>query len=293
MKRNILYIFIFYAFIFCLSTKPLFSQTNKTGSLRGTVKAADTKLPLPFANVMIVGTNNGTATDMKGKFILRNILSGEHKIKITYVGYGQKILKVIVHPNETTFINVILTPHNIQIKKVIVTAQASGQLKAINEQINAKDIINVVAPDRIQEIPEANAAEAIGRLPGISLIRSGGEGQGVVIRGLAPKYSKILVDGIQIPSTNPNNRSTNISSISQYILQGISVYKTITPDMNGDATGGVINLKLTEAPSGFHFHILSEGGYNNLNKYWKNYKDRKSTRLNSSHTDISRMPSSA
>ncbi len=271
MKRNILYIFIFYSFIFCLSTKSLFSQTNKTGTLRGTVTAADTKLPLPFANVMIVGTNNGTATDMKGKFILRDILLGKHKIKITYVGYGQKILKVIVHPNETTFINVILTPHNIQIKKVVVTAQASGQLKAINEQINSKDIINVVAPDRIQEIPEANAAEAIGRLPGISLIRSGGEGQGVVIRGLAPKYSKILVDGIQIPSTNPNNRSTNISSISQYILQGISVYKTITPDMDGDATGGVINLKLTKAPSGFHFHILSEGGYNNLNKYWKNY----------------------
>jgi len=72
---------------------------------------------------------------------------------------------------------------------------------------------------RLQENPDANAAEAIGRLPGVSLIRSGGEGTGVVIRGLDPKYSQITIDGIQVPSTNANNRSTDISGISQYVLQ--------------------------------------------------------------------------
>ncbi len=269
-KKIMIEFFLFFLFI-SLQAGNLFAQNNQNGILEGTVRTADTKSALPYANVVILGTNNGTASDLNGNFIIRNITAGVHKIGITYIGYEQKIETVTIKPNKTLRINIYLQPHSIKANEVVVTAQAKGQLHAINEQINSKDIVSIVAPDRLQENPDANIAEAIGRLPGISLVRSGGEGQGVVIRGLDPKYSEVEIDGIEIPSTDPTNRSTNISGISQYVLQGVEVFKTLTPDMDGDATAGTVNLQLSEAPVGFHFNLMTQGGYNHLNNYWKNY----------------------
>ena len=74
---------------------------------------------------------------------------------------------------------------------VVVSAQREGQMAAINQQINSISIKNIVSADKIEELPESNAAEAVGRLPGVSLQREGGEGNKVVIRGLAPKYNKV------------------------------------------------------------------------------------------------------
>jgi len=271
MKKNVLLVFFTFLFVVFGGINNLFPQNTSTGTLIGIVRAADTKDVLPYATVIVVGTNNGAATDLNGKFVIRNIVAGRNKIKISYVGYQDKIEEVTIQPDKTVDIKIILEPHNIEAKEVVVTAQAQGQLNAINEQISSKNIVNIVAPDRLQENPDANVAEAIGRLPGISLIRSGGEGQGVVIRGLDPKYSEITIDGIQVPSTDATTRSTDISGISQYVLQGVEVYKTLTPDMDGDATAGSINLKLTEAPEGFHYNIMGQGGYNHLNNDYGNY----------------------
>ena len=243
----------------------VFSQNGKTGSMRGAVTAADTKLPLPFANILIVGTNNGAATDAEGKYILRNIAPGKQQIKISYLGYKTKIIKVDIKPDKITELNVALEITAVKGKEVVVTAQRVGQQQAINEQINSNVIKNVVAADRLQGNPEANVAEAIGRLPGISLIRSGGVGVGIVIRGMNPSYSQIYLDGIELPTTN-------ISGISQYALQGVEVFKSITPDMNGDAVAGEINLRLGEAPKGLKYSLMTQSGYNHLNNELKNYK---------------------
>ncbi|MGA7720996.1 MAG: carboxypeptidase-like regulatory domain-containing protein, partial [Ignavibacteriaceae bacterium] len=240
--------------------------------IRGQVKGSDTKSPLPYAIVMVVGTNNGTTTDVDGNFILSNVNPGKQQIKISYVGYLDKTLDVEVKSGKIAVINTTLEITSIAGKEVVITSQRTGQQNAINEQVNSTSIVNIVAPDRLQENPDANAAEAIGRLPGISLVRSGGEGTNVVIRGLDPKYSEITIDGIQVPSTSSTDRSTDISGISQYVLQGVEVYKSLTPDMDGNATAGSINLKLNEAPEGFHANIMAQGGYNHLNDYYNNFK---------------------
>ncbi len=93
-----------------------------------------------------------------------------------------------------------MKPETIEGQTVTVTAQAEGQYQAINEQLNSSSIKNVVSAARIQELPDANAAESVGRLPGVSLIREGGEGSKVVIRGLSPQYNQITIDGIEMAS---------------------------------------------------------------------------------------------
>ncbi|MDR3626628.1 MAG: TonB-dependent receptor [Ignavibacteriaceae bacterium] len=238
---------------------------NAKGGIRGCIKGSDTKSALPFAIIMVEGTNNGTTSDIDGNFVLRNIKPGKHQVSVSYVGYKTKSIDVVIKSDQVIEINVVLEITSVEGQEVVVTAQRAGQQKAINDQIQSNVIKNVVAADRLQENPDANSAEAIGRLPGISLIRSGGEGTGVVIRGFNPSYSKITLDGIELPTSN-------ISGISQYDLKGVEVFKSITPDMEGDAVAGVINLKLNQAPSGLKYSVMAQGGYNDLNNYWKNYK---------------------
>ncbi|MDR3625810.1 MAG: TonB-dependent receptor, partial [Ignavibacteriaceae bacterium] len=247
------------------------ADNNVAGEIRGQVKGSDTKNPLPYAIIMIVGTNNGATTDIGGNYILRNIKPGKHQISISYVGYTTKVIDVTVKPDKVTETNIVLEITSVEGKEVVVTAQRIGQQNAINEQINSSSIKSVVSSDRIRENPDANMAEALGRLPGLSLIRSGGEGVGIVIRGLSPNYSTVSLNGLQLPSTSYTDRSTGISGISQYILEGAEVFKTITADMEGNSVAGAINLTLSPAPDSLHYHILAQGGYNSLNKYWGNY----------------------
>ncbi|HMK38851.1 MAG TPA: TonB-dependent receptor, partial [Bacteroidota bacterium] len=124
-----------------------------------------------------------------------------------------------------------------------------------------------VSAARIQELPDANAAESIGRLPGVSVLRSGGEGNQIVIRGLQPKYNSITIDGVKMASSSPNDRSTDLSMISPYSLEGIEVAKAVTADQDADALGGTVNFKLREAKGGvpgLGYNLLLQGGYNGL-----------------------------
>ena len=109
---------------------------------------------------------------------------------------------------------------SIEGETVVVTAQASGQNAAINQQLASNTVTNVVSAARIQELPDANAAESVGRLPGVSVLRSGGEGTQIVIRGLQPKYNNVTVDGVRMASSNPNDRSVDLSMISPFPLRG-------------------------------------------------------------------------
>ncbi|MBI9072985.1 MAG: TonB-dependent receptor [Melioribacteraceae bacterium] len=245
---------------------------GQSGTLKGIVTASDDGQPLTYANVMIVGTTLGNATTVKGEFIIKNIPVGEVTIKASYLGYESKTEVVEILPNKTIMIEIELEHVSIEGEEVVVTAQAAGQMAAINQQLNSNQIVNVVSSAKIQEIPDANAAETVGRLPGVSIIRSGGEGNKVVIRGLSPKYNSIQLNGVKLPSTGSGDRSSDISMISPYMLEGIEVIKAVTADQDADVIGGAVNFKLKKAPSGFRFNGIAQGGYNGLEKSFGDYK---------------------
>src|SRR5690606_31265161 len=101
-----------------------------------------------------------------------------------------------------------------QLDVVVINDLANSQRAAINQQIQANTIVSIVSKDFLDKLPDQNAAEVVGRLPGVSVQRENGEGQRVVIRGLAPQYNAITVNGERIPSTDLENRSTDMSMFS-------------------------------------------------------------------------------
>jgi len=238
--------------------------TSKTKIVSGVV--LDEKgLPVIGASVIIPGTTIGVATDINGRFKLE--APSNTKLRISYIGYDAK--EEFLNTNDDLKIKLEPTPQALS--ELVITAQAIGQKNAIRQQINSNTLKNVVAADRLQENPDANATEAIGRLPGISVSRSGGEGTGLVIRGLESKYTNVTLNGVAMPSTG-GGRETSVSGISQYVLQGVEVYKSLTADMEANAVAGTVNMKLRQTIPGFHSNVMAQLGYNNMNNYWGNYK---------------------
>ncbi|MFZ6033637.1 MAG: TonB-dependent receptor [Melioribacter sp.] len=253
----------------------LFLSFNETlfaaGGLRGRVFDKTTNEPLIGANVIVQGTSLGSATDLEGRYSIVGIPAGKHTIVVSYIGYRQESTEIEILDNRTVQQDFYLEFITLEGETIVITAQVEGQVQAINQQFSSNTIANVVSKSRIKELPDVNAAESIGRLPGVSIQRYGGEATKVEIRGLSPKYNAVTVNGVRLPATGGNDRSVDLSLISSNILDGIEVKKANLPDMDADALGGTVDLKLREAPEGFHLNTNIQGGYNKLQNYYGNY----------------------
>jgi len=245
-------------FSFCV---PLWAAGS--GSIQGVVREAESGDPLPGANVMVKGTALGAVTDMKGRYLISRVPSGSYTLVFSYIGFRGYTVEVQVREGETLTQNADLVFKVIEGEVVTVSAQLEGQAAAINQQLRSNTIKNVVSAERIMALPDANAAESVGRLPGISIRRSGGEGNRVVIRGLAPTYNSITIAGERIPATDLDDRSVDLNMISPEILAGIEVTKALTADQDADAFGGTVNFKLADAAGGgFRYNFRFQEGYN-------------------------------
>ncbi len=282
-KKN--YNFYLWSFLF-VSLVLVNTLSAQTVTIKGTIVDSLTNDPLPGANVILPGTSIGAATDVDGKFLLRNIPVGSYSIRASYVGYDAQEFSIQLQEGRTLELEFELNPVSLEGQTVVITAQASGQKEAINQQLSSLEIKNVVSMARIQELPDANAAESVARLPGVSIIRQGGEGSKVVIRGLSPQYNQITIDGVQLPgnvvSNDPNSqnslvgdRATDLSMISSSMLGGIEVVKAITPDMDAAVLGGVVNFGLRKAVRGNFdsptFGLTTQGSYNDLKSTYNDY----------------------
>ncbi len=249
----------------------LFSAAKKkfqTGSVIGKVIDGANSEPLAFASVYLEQTGGapiGATTDLNGNFRIDKAPAGPQVLVISFTGFTEIRLDIDVPEGETLEIpDQVMQAGVILGEEVIVTGQYMGQRAALNQQANSNTIVNVVSREKIQELPDVNAAESISRLPGVTISRNGGEGSKVTVRGVSPRFNSVTVNGQQIPSTDGQDRSVDLSIISSDILQGIEVFKAITPDMDGDAIGGSINLVTRTAEPGFEGRIQLETGYHQI-----------------------------
>jgi TonB-dependent receptor len=259
-----------------------------SGKVSGRVRAVDSGEPLPGANVFLEGTKLGASTDLNGRFVIPIVPEGRYKLVIRYIGYQTKKIEITVETNLEIKEDIALNTEVVEGEEIVVTAQAEGQLGAINQQLSSDKIVNIVSEQRIQELPDFNAAQAISRLPGVSTLQSSGEANKVVIRGLSPQYNAVAVEGVKLASTGStqigvssqggtagsisNDRSVDISMVSPYMIKSIAVYKSLTPDLNANAIGGVVNMELREAPSELHTDLLWQSGYTDKSSTYGNYR---------------------
>ncbi len=236
-------------------------------SISGQVRDADTGEPLVGAHVVLDGTSYMVNTDRAGRFRMVAVPDGSYTLHITYLGY-QAYEKEITMSGGSETLDASLTSLYLEGEEVVfVGAQRSGQALALNQQRTSDNIVNIIAADQIGDFPDPNVTEAMQRVPGVAIQRDQGEGRYVTIRGTEPNLNNVMINGQRIPAPEGDVRSVALDVIPSDVLASIELNKALTPDMDGDAIGGSINLVTKSAldydrPRG---NVTLGGGMNMIN----------------------------
>ncbi len=136
---------------------------------------------------------------------------------------------------------------NATLDAVTITGQAASLRKALAAQEKANHVLSVISADDIGALPDKNAAEALARMPGVSLQRDQGEGRYVVIRGLGPDLNSVSINGSLVPSPEAGRRGVALDTLPAGMVRSLEVSKTLTPDQDADSMGGSIAVKTLSA----------------------------------------------
>ena len=226
---------------------------------------------LPYATVSVETFNQGTNTNAEGLFTLA-LSEGEYTLLVSYVGYQNQEVPIRVG-NEPLRLTINLQEDAAQLDDVVVYGQLTrGQAKALNIQKLSPNIVNVVDVEQFSRYPDVSAAETVQRLPGISITRDQGEGEFVQIRGVPEQFNSLTINGQRMPSMEPDaGRAVGLDLVQSYLIQTITVSKALTPDMEADAIGGMIDFKLREANREEELELYAGYGLNQQQSEYENF----------------------
>lgn len=234
-------------------------------AISGSIQDADTRESLIGASVTILNTTLGADTDVNGNFRITGISKDTVTIVVTYVGYQSQSMSHDFSREKNPRFNIRLRSTSTQLQQVEVEARAQGQIRANLLQKRAENIKHVLSSEQITSFPDMNAAEAMQRLPGITLQRDQGEGRFVQLRGTPPELTTFNINGEQIPSPEGDVRYVGMDIVAVDQIEYIEVTKVLTPDMDADGIGGSVNI-ITKKAEGDKPEIRAAlaGGYTNI-----------------------------
>jgi TonB-dependent receptor len=214
-----------------------------------------------------------TRTDERGRFRLTNIPPGSYTLVISYVGAPEARMPVTVTANGLELGEIALgageTAEWLQLEEVLVHGQSAAMAGAINQQRAADTVKSILDSDTMGQFPDQNVAESLRRLSGVTVENDQGEGRYVVIRGMDPDLNATSINGVRASSAE-DRRALQLDVIPTDVLDGLEVQKSLTPNMDGDAIGGSVNVKTLSAFSRKDMFLKTrfEGGYNELREDW-------------------------
>ena len=213
------------------------------------------------ASVQLTPTNLTAVPDRLGEFIFPNVPDGTYNVKILSAGFAEMNQKVVVAAGEPNHLELKMEL-SVANETVNVEAQSGqSEISAINEELNATNIVSVQSAQEIQSLPNANIADAAGRMAGVSLARDEGEGEYVQVRGLGARFTNVTVDGVTLPASEATVRQINLATIPADMVQAIQVNKTLSANMDSDGIGGSVNLVTRMAGYLPFYSVEAKAGY--------------------------------
>ena len=238
--------------------KPAASQ-ERNGGISG--HATDTNHDaLVGARVEVQPNGRTVVTDSEGAFTISDLAPGTYTLIVSYVGFAPFSTSVTVASGSAVKTDAVLQIES-QNEQVIVRGEREhGEVEALNREENAANIIQVLPAEVITSLPNTNIADALGRMPSVSLERDEGEGKYVQIRGTEPRLSNVTVDGIHLPSPE-SVRQVKLDAVPSALVDSVEINKTLSPSQEGDAIGGSVNLVTKRAGDQPYLDFSGMGGY--------------------------------
>jgi TonB-dependent receptor len=201
-----------------------------------------------------------TISDGQGQFTISGLAPGDYTLTVLYSGFENYSTSVKITADQKLALNIALKVAASN-QSIEVHADLQGEAEEIQIQRTSPNIVNVIDADVITSLPNANIADAVGRLPGVTLERDEGEGKYVQIRGTEPRLTNVTIEGINVPAPEVAVRQVKLDVIPADLVDAIVVNKTLSADQDGDAIGGTVDLKLKNAGDQPTFIVNALAGY--------------------------------
>lgn len=239
----------------------------QSANITGTVTDAETGELLVGVTVFVKDNlKHSTSTGLDGTFKLRNVPVGSHTVVFRLISYDTFEQTIHISDHSTQTIDAKLTPQGMELSSVVVTASSNTtDFGARKLEKISPNILNVVSANFIENSPDITVANVLQRVSGVTLERnSSGEGQYAVLRGMDKRYNISLVNGVKIASPDNKQRYIPLDIFPSELLDRLIVGKTRTAEVEGDATGGAINMDMKDAPHQFTLNVNGSLGYNSM-----------------------------
>jgi hypothetical protein len=266
MKVNILYLLpLFLLFLFSSVTN---AQTPTTKfQISGTINDSEDNQPLTNVTITIKGSDIYDFSGLDGSFKLNNLIAGTYELEFAYLGFNTHFETIVLKENSN--LNIKMSEASQMLEGVVITSvrDFSTDASARTDERKADNVINILSARSIELSPDMTVANITQRVSGVSLERNNnGDGQYAIVRGMDKRYNYTLVNGIKIPSPDAKNRYVPLDIFPSDLLDRLIVSKSLLPNMEGDAIGGVIDMRMKDAPARFTVSLNTGLGYNMLNQ---------------------------
>lgn len=245
-------------------------QTSGKGTVTGTITDAQ-GLALQGVKVALTPGDVTAFTNANGQYTIFGVVAGRYMLGATYSGFADNSSPVTVSGGQPSTTNLTLAIAAGSESVDVYAPRLGGELEAINRTFNAENIINVLPADVITSLPNANVADAIGRLPDVTLERDEGEGKYVKVRGTEPRLTHTTLDGVTLASPEPG-RQIKLDLIPADLVESVQINKTLNANMEADGIGGSVDLRTKSAEDRPTIYLDSEGGYNPIIGGRSNYQ---------------------
>ncbi|MFO0984301.1 MAG: TonB-dependent receptor [Planctomycetota bacterium] len=235
---------------------------QQPGSIRGGVRDLDFDVPLGGVRVTIVETGQSVATTEQGQFVFGQVAPGKYTLVFVKDGFGRQVRgDVVVSAGQLTDVDMSMAGEFTELDELVVQDilqfGAGTDAALLKLRLESPALMDSISADLMSRAGASDAASALRLVPGAS-VQNGKSGKSAVIRGLPDRYVSSQMNGVRLPSADEDKRAVELDQFPAPVIESIQVSKTFTPDQQGDASGGAVNLRLKSIPDEGIFQFKSE-----------------------------------
>jgi outer membrane receptor protein involved in Fe transport len=251
--------------LFFIAVVFLISGTAYSQSITGTVTDGYFSDPLPGAIVRIPELNKGVEADLDGRYEITGVKAGTYTLEVSYVGYATKqISGVIVQSGDVTRLDITLDSDEggIMTEEITIeaTTNASNEQSMLLEQKNSTKIQDGISEQQIKRAPDSQASDVLKRVSSVNIV----DDKFVYVRGTSDRYNLTTLNGVLVPSTEPDKKSFSFDLLPSNLLGNMIVSKSYTPDQPGNYSGGLIQINTKDFPEALTMSYNISGSYTSL-----------------------------
>ena len=236
--------------------------------VRGRVVDADTGEPVPDVTLTVDGGVVRAATDQDGRFELE-LAPGTYTLRVGGDLYRRHRIRGVVVRRGSTRVDIKLSPEAIEEVIVLVPPDTASDAVQVVRRRKRATVSDAISSEQISRSPDSSASDAAKRMVGATVQ----DGKYVVIRGLGGRYSLTLLNGVPLPSPDPDVPAAPLDLFPAALLANLTVTKTFSPDMPASFAGGALSIETRSFPSKFTLKVRgglaadSEASFQTLNEY--------------------------